>query len=68
MAGDFTKRNLLGMPQGDLEQFLAGMDEKPYRARQLMQWMYQRGVTDFSEMTDLSKSVRERLTETATIG
>jgi 23S rRNA (adenine2503-C2)-methyltransferase len=67
MAGDVRKRNLLGMPQGDLEQLFAGMGEKPYRARQLLQWMYQRGVTDFNEMTDLSKSVRERLAATATI-
>ena len=35
--------------------------EKPYRARQLMQWIYQRGVTSFAEMTDLSKSLRAEL-------
>ena len=67
MAGDVKKRNLLGTPQGELEQLFAGMGEKPYRARQLLQWIYQRGVTDFDEMTDLSKSVRAQLAETATI-
>ena len=43
MAGDTAKQNLLGMPQGELERFFARpRDEKPYRARQLMQWLYQR--------------------------
>jgi len=67
MAGDSDKVNLLGLPQGELERFFAGLGEKPYRARQLMQWMYQRGATDFAAMTDLSKSVRSQLEATATI-
>ena len=61
------KINLLGIPQGDLEQRFADMGEKPFHARQVMRWIYQRGVTDFEQMTDLSKSLRERLLETATI-
>jgi 23S rRNA (adenine2503-C2)-methyltransferase len=67
MTGDSDKVNLLGMPQGELERFFAGLGEKPYRARQLMQWMYQRGETNFAAMTDLSKSVRSQLETTATI-
>jgi len=67
MAGDTDKVNLLGMPQGELEQFFAGFGEKPYRARQMLQWMYQRGETDFAVMTDLSKSVRSQLEADATI-
>ena len=67
MAGKSEKLNLLGLSQGELERIFSGIGEKPYRARQLMQWMYQRGVTDFAEMTDLSKSVREQLGEIATI-
>jgi 23S rRNA (adenine2503-C2)-methyltransferase len=63
MAGETDKVNLLGMPQGELERFFAGLGEKPYRARQLLQWMYQRGATDFAAMTDLSKSVRSQLEE-----
>ena len=63
-----STQNLLGMPRGALETYFSSLGEKPFRARQLMQWMYQRGVTDFTEMTDLSKSVRERLAATATIG
>ena len=67
MAGNADKLNLLGMSQRELEAFFADLGEKPFRARQLLQWMYQRGVTDFDAMTDLSKSLRERLAERATI-
>src|SRR5210317_1228888 len=61
------KINLLGMSQDMLEQFFAERDEKPFRARQILQWIYQRGVTGFDEMTDLSKKLRERLQEDAEI-
>lgn len=67
MAGDADKLNLLGMPQGELEALFADIGEKPYRSRQLLQWMYQRGVTDFDAMTDLSKSLRAKLRERATV-
>jgi 23S rRNA (adenine2503-C2)-methyltransferase len=61
------KTNLLGLSQDGLEQFLAARSEKPFRARQIMQWIYQRDVDDFDQMTDLSKSLRARLKEDATI-
>ncbi len=67
MIRDADKVNLLGMPQGELEAFFAGIGEKPYRARQLLQWVHQRGVTDFETMTDLSKSLRAKLAEHAAI-
>ncbi len=56
-----TKQNLLGLPQAGLAGFFAGLGEKPFRARQLLQWIHQRGVTDFAAMTDLSKKLREQL-------
>ena len=62
-----TKINLLGLSQGDLEQFLVARNEKPFHARQIMQWIYQRGLDDFAEMTDLSKSLRAQLQEEAEI-
>ena len=61
------KLNLLGMPQGELEAFFADIGEKPFRARQVMQWIYQRGVTEFDEMTDLSKALRAKLGERAAV-
>ena len=67
MNAGSAKINLLGMSQDMLEQFFAERDEKPFRARQVMQWIYQRNVLDFDEMTDLSKKLRERLHEDASI-
>jgi 23S rRNA (adenine2503-C2)-methyltransferase len=67
MADDADKLNLLGLSQRELESLFADLGEKPFRARQLLQWMYQRGVTDLDAMTDLSKPLRERLAERATI-
>lgn len=67
MTGDADKLNLLGMPQGELEALFADLGEKPFRARQMLQWIHQRGVTDFDAMTDLSKSLRAKLAERATI-
>lgn len=61
------KVNLLGLSLDSLEQFFVGLDEKPFRARQLMQWIYQRGVEDFESMTDLSKSLRAKLATNAEI-
>ena len=67
MNAGAAKTNLLGMSQDMLEQFFAERGEKPFRARQVMQWIYQRNVLDFDEMTDLSKKLREQLHEDASI-
>jgi 23S rRNA (adenine2503-C2)-methyltransferase len=56
-----TLTNLLGLTRSELEAFVAGLGEKPFRARQLMKWMYRRGVGDVAAMTDLGKGFRERL-------
>src|SRR6185436_7540722 len=50
-----------------LEKYFAGLGEKPFRARQVLQWIHQRGVTDFDAMTDLSKELRVRLRESAVV-
>lgn len=68
MNTDGNRVNLLGLPQSRLEAFFAGIGEKPYRARQLMQWMHQRGVDRFEAMTDLSNALRTRLDSLASIG
>ena len=67
MTTTAEKINLLGMSQGALEQFLVERGGKPFHARQLLQWIYQRDVDDFDAMTDLSKSLRRRLREDAEI-
>ena len=59
--------NLLGLDQHGLEAFCAGLGEKPFRVRQLMRWIHQAGVGDFAAMTDMAKTLRERLAENAVI-
>jgi len=61
------KKNLLGLPQGNLEAHFVEMGQKPFHARQFMRWIYQRGVTDFEAMTDLSKSLRASLAASAVV-
>jgi 23S rRNA (adenine2503-C2)-methyltransferase len=53
--------NLLGLPESRLEAFFAGIGEKPFRARQVLQWIHRRGVDRFDAMTDLSLALRARL-------
>jgi 23S rRNA (adenine2503-C2)-methyltransferase len=67
MADSSDKVNLLGLPKDGLEQFLVELDEKPFRARQILQWIYQHGVLDFEAMTNLSKSLRSKLSEAACV-
>ncbi len=60
--------NLLGLPRAELEAFVAQrLGAKPFRARQLMKWIYRRGAADFSAMTDLSQDFRSQLGEIAKI-
>ncbi len=60
--------NLLEFEKHGFVQFCAELGEKPFRARQLMHWIHRCGVDDFDLMTDVSKSLRERLKATAQIG
>ncbi|RTZ62479.1 MAG: 23S rRNA (adenine(2503)-C(2))-methyltransferase RlmN [Gammaproteobacteria bacterium] len=62
-----AKQNLLNLTRQGLEEWFADQGEKPFRARQVFQWMYQRGVDDFDAMTDLAKSLRAKLKLTAVI-
>lgn len=62
-----AKTNLLGLTRSELEAFIEAMGEKPFRARQLMKWLYKRATSDFDQMTDLAKSFRERLKDVAEV-
>jgi len=62
-----AKTNLLGLTRPELEAFIEAMGEKPFRARQLMKWLYKRATSDFDQMTDLAKSFRERLKDVAEV-
>jgi 23S rRNA (adenine2503-C2)-methyltransferase len=60
--------NLLGLPRAALETFVAArLGAKPFRARQLMKWIYRRGAADFSAMSDLKQEFRTQLAEIAEI-
>ena len=59
------KLDLLGLASASLVELFESLGEKPYRARQVMRWLYQRHVTDFDAMTDLSSALRAQLAEIA---
>jgi len=66
LAGE--RVNLLGLPRAELEAFVATrLGAKPFRARQLMKWIYRRGAADFASMTDLAQDFRSQLSEVARI-
>ena len=55
------KINLLGYSLESLEAFFADINEPKFRAKQLIKWIHQKGVLDFSQMTDFNKILREKL-------
>ena len=59
--------NLLDMDPDQLIAFCGELGEKPFRAKQLQRWIHQYGASDFAAMTDLAKSLREKLATRATV-
>ncbi len=53
--------NLLDFTLPRLTEWFAALGEKPFRAKQVFRWIHQRGVDDFEAMTDLARSLREKL-------
>ncbi|GAB6040517.1 dual-specificity RNA methyltransferase RlmN [Endothiovibrio diazotrophicus] len=60
--------NLLNLDRPAMEAFFAELGERPFRATQVMKWIYHRGVDDFERMTDLGKGLREQLAVRAEVG
>ncbi|MCZ6525336.1 MAG: 23S rRNA (adenine(2503)-C(2))-methyltransferase RlmN [Gammaproteobacteria bacterium] len=58
-----TSSNFFDLSHAGLQQFFTDIGEKPYRASQLMKWIYHQGVIDVEQMTDMSKPLRQRLPE-----
>jgi 23S rRNA (adenine2503-C2)-methyltransferase len=56
-----TLTNLLDFDPAQLVAYCAELGEKPFRAKQLQRWIHQFGVANFDDMTDLAKSLREKL-------
>src|ERR1700733_1700848 len=61
------RTNLLGLARPQLEDYVAGLGSKPFRARQLMNWIYKRGEGRIAEMTDLAKDFRAQLAQCAEV-
>ena len=55
------KPNLFDYDRAGLRDLFAQLGEKPYRADQVMKWIYHRHVTDFAAMTDVGKALRDKL-------
>jgi 23S rRNA (adenine2503-C2)-methyltransferase len=67
MKKTIEKINVKGLWIEDLEKLLGELGEKRYRSRQLALWIYAKGATSFDQMSDLSKDLREKLSEVAFI-
>lgn len=59
--------NLMNLSPGELKDFCLSIGEKGFRAQQLLKWMYQWGVEDFGQMTNLNNGLRKKLSEVARI-
>jgi 23S rRNA (adenine2503-C2)-methyltransferase len=59
--------NLLDLDPAQLVAYCGELGEKPFRAKQLQRWIHQFGASDFDAMTDLAKSLRDKLKTRARI-
>src|SRR3954469_3513704 len=55
------KRTVHSVLLDEIESYLATQNERPYRAKQIVDWLYERRVESFEEMSDLPQTLRERL-------
>ena len=62
-----VKTNLLGLSVSKLGDFFEQLGEKRFRATQMVKWIHQMGECDFDQMTNLSKSLREKLHASAEV-
>src|SRR5450759_2474373 len=61
------QQNLLDFDAQALAAYFTEMGEKPFRARQLMRWIYKAGESDFAAMTDIAAALRDKLAQRACI-
>ena len=57
------KININNFTLNELEEYIVFLDEKKFHAKQIFKWIHKLGVTSFDEMTDISKSLRDKLKE-----
>ncbi|MBI5739638.1 MAG: 23S rRNA (adenine(2503)-C(2))-methyltransferase RlmN [Nitrospirae bacterium] len=61
------KKNFKGLTQDELTRFFEELGQKPYRCKQVLNWLYKKSAASFDEMTDLPADLREVLNRTAYI-
>jgi 23S rRNA (adenine2503-C2)-methyltransferase len=62
-----SKVNLLNFDHQMMREYFASIGEKPFRADQIMKWIYHFGYDDFEQMTNLNKKLREKLSRNCVI-
>lgn len=67
MAEQQSKINLLDLSRAQMQQFFVEMGEKPFRADQVMKWIYHFCVDDFDKMSNINKVLREKLKDRCVI-
>lgn len=65
--GTAPKTNLVDLGLKDMESFFMALGAKPFHGRNVLKWIHKHGVTDFEQMTDVPKRLREQLRECAEI-
>jgi len=63
MLAPSTKNDIRKLSQEELKQFLALHGEKPFRAKQILEWLWKKSATSFEEMSNLSEATRKLLAE-----
>ena len=61
------KTDIKSLNLEELTSYMVSIGEKPFRARQLYEWIHQKLAADFSEMTNLSKALKEKLLQSAAL-
>lgn len=61
------KTNLLGLSLTKMQAFLVSLGEKPFRAQQILKWIHHSGITNFDEMTNIGKPLRQKLQDVAEV-
>jgi len=62
-----TERNIRHLSLNDLDEYFESIGEKKFRAKQVYEWIWQKGALSFADMTNLSKELRQRLGEGFTL-
>jgi 23S rRNA (adenine2503-C2)-methyltransferase len=63
-----TKRSIHSLSLSEIESHLAALNEKPYRAKQIVDWLYEKRVSSFEQMSDLPQALRARLAQEFAFG